>query len=174
MILRGLLFLLPFLLLTTHILSQAAQKAPERELADFFSVLTAKELRDLAASRDKVEEAGLSGAMNLHLSVKEKGKRWTVHCISSGKTTEVMDNVFSLYSDASRSLVRVNGERLYVQVAAQVDKILFEKLKECRRGRKIFVSGTVDSILITKTSAAGNGMGGHITLKVDDIGLDKQ
>jgi hypothetical protein len=179
---KYLLLLIPCLLLTTKGLGQAPPAA--RPLAEFFSSLTGKQLRKLSDSRDSIEKAQTSKELDAILNAKEAGKKATLKFTSSGKAMIVMNNQISLSGDPDRSVVRVNGETIRVCVVAEVPPTMEDKVKQCREGRKVFVSGTVKSISISYSAALMRTSDGRsvygpnrftagITVAADDFGLDK-
>lgn len=180
---RLLTFCLSFLCLTTYCLGQAVPPAPERELEDFLSSLTKEDLRSLTSTRDKQESSKVGQGLSKTLQAKELGKKWTVKCTSSGNTMQAMENRTALYNNPKSSLIRVNGTQVYVRVRAEVPAARVDKIKDCRAGRKMFVSGTVSEItLYGNLSMIGSGnnlIQGtgmvllDLTIVADDLGLAK-
>lgn len=149
----------------------AQQLAPERTFQEMLESLPREDVRPLTKGNLSPEEKSTVTAKLMEtLRAKEQGKKWTIK-FNRGKGGNLYDTnkANTEFYATSADIVRVNGVNYRVDVRVAINPTMMDKVKECAQGRKIFVSGTVRSLLILNTTPLTLG----ISMEADDLGRAK-
>jgi len=154
--------------LTMSISARAQQLAPERTFEEILGALSRADVRPLMnGNSDRQGKSALAIKLGETLSAKERGKKWTFKFtrIKGGNLYDTNDAQTEFYASSADD-VRVNGIKYHVTMRVRINPAMMDKVKQCAVGRKIFVSGTVDSAQILVTDPLILNM--YVT--ADDLG----
>ena len=149
----------------------AQQPAPDRTFEDMLGVLPREDMRLLMkGTLGATEKSALVSKLGEILNAKERGKKWTFRFTRSkgGNLYDTNKAGTEFYATVGDN-VRVNGISYEVSLRVRITPALQGKVKECGVGRKIFISGTVDSAGLLMSNIPILSL--HVT--ADDLGRGK-
>lgn len=151
--------------------TRAQQLAPQRTFRQILETLPREDVRPLTnGNLDQEAKTAVMAKLIEMLRAKEQGKKWTIE-FNRGKGGNLYDTnkENTEFYAASADIVRVNGVNYRVTLRIGINPAMMNKVKECAQGRKIFVSGTVRSLLILNTTPLTL----NIAMEADDLGRAK-
>ena len=154
--------------------AQIAGPQPERELESFLDVLSADDLRNLQRAKEFADMKPISDPMCKLLEKTELGKKVRLRMTCGGYLSpgvgEFGPTVRNL---SSEDKARKKGSTVQVQfnISAAVPKGRDELVKQCREGRRIYVTGTIKDISISSgkslvTTSSGGTTSGPIVVNL--------